>query len=491
MNLADILVDVGRLAPGSPALEDESGKVTYATLQSDSEGFRRALEAAGVQRGDVLVFDLPNSVVLVTGYFAAWAMGCVVAPVRLSETLHTPSAILELLRPKLVICEAHDRWEQNRGACAVVTPVELVASSLAVGTAQLNVAATEPGEAALIVLTSGTSGVAKGVMLSHDSLLENARAKARALMLDEHVRALCPVSLAHAYGINALVNPVLSKGGCVVLTRTFRRNIVVGTLRVKECTHFFGVPSIFAAFMDWDVPASGLPALRFALSGGAPLSPALQRRWRERYGFPLAQAYGMSEAGPCVTVTTGATIGACGTPVEGVEIRIRPADENLAVADGGIGEIEVRSPYVMLGYVGGGSGSVSPFDGVWLRTGDVGRIEADGSLSVLGRLRDIIIVNGLNVFPDSLERVLRGMPCVSDAAVYGYDRDDREEGVGALVVLKPGSSEADFRKVCAASLPRHCVPTRVVTVTAIPRSASGKVMRGKVAEIASKHLKKG
>ncbi len=340
-------------------------------------------------------------------------------------------------------------------------------------------AATDPGlpaEAAAVFPTSGSTGRAKLVVLSHDALDYQARETAQRLALSEADAMLVPLPLAHAYGLSILLM-WLAGAGRLLLETTFTAAGLTGRLLTHDVTTLDGVPSMYsvlfkAAAREPEL-ADRLRRLRVRGIGGDVLHPALAARF-DALGAGLHDGYGLTEAGPNVAISAPGAVrpGTVGTPLPGSQVRRDPAT----------GELLIDTPSRMLGYLGDPQATAAAFtaDG-WLRSGDLGDVEPDGHVRVLGRLKEVLIVDGETHAPQLIEDVFRALPGVAEACVLGVRSPDDASGRGdrlvAFVELADPVSVMDLRTVCRRDLPPRLRPRDIHVDVPMPRTSTGKVDR--------------
>jgi long-chain acyl-CoA synthetase len=325
-------------------------------------------------------------------------------------------------------------------------------------------------------------------MLTHGNLMANLAQAGHARPDDA---SLGVVPLHHIFGLNAVLGPALHAGARVVLVERFDPASARDTVRRRGVTLIAGPPSMWAAFAALpDVTPEQFAAVRVAASGGAALAPATRRLVEERLGLAVVEGYGLTEAGPAVTSAMGlapegdapagtAPPGSIGKPVPGVEVRV-VGDDGRDVGPGEQGEIWVRGPNVFAGYWGDPETTAAALtpDG-WLRTGDVGRADEGGWYYLLDRIKDLVIVSGINVYPGEVEAVLLEHPGVAAAAVVAVPHPHTGEAVKAFVVPERGGSieEDDVVNFCRQRLAAYKCPTKVEFLDQLPEGVTGKVLR--------------
>jgi O-succinylbenzoic acid--CoA ligase len=405
------------------ALELAGERVSYAELLAGARAVAGSLP--GVGRGDVVALDLPPGRDFATALHGCALLGAVAMPVD----------------PRLT---GRERAERLRGVAAVLDGP----ARGGVGGPAFRPRADDP---LLVVHTSGTTGAPQPVTLSYGNVLANALGSAVALGLDPAERWLCPLPLSHVGGLMVLLRSVVYGTTAVLERPPFDAARVAELLGTGAVTLASLVPTMLARVLDAGVESA--PAFRRVLLGGAPAAPALLARARDA-GLPVSATYGLTQACSQVTVAEPGDLETSGHPLPGVEVEL--------AADG---EIVV--------------GGATVAGGRPLATGDLGRLEDDGRLVVIGRKSDTIVTGGENVAPAEVEAVLLEHPGVQDAGVIGRPDPEWGEAVTAVVVARDGRLDVDdLRAFCAARLARFKVPKAIELARELPRTASGKLRRG-------------
>ncbi len=346
---------------------------------------------------------------------------------------------------------------------------------------------TDPHDTAVILYTSGTSGVPKGVCLTHDNLLSNTRACVEHAQLKTDHLFLGMIPQFHGYGLTALLFAPITIGSTVYYLPRFNPTQAVETIRQRRISVLVAIPSMLSAILRLkSVDRTALSSLQLVVSGGEPLPATVFEGWRDRFGIELLEGYGMTETSPVMSINVpGANKpGSVGRAIPGIEFRI--VDENdRALGTNQEGEIQVRGPHVMPGYYNKPDETRAAFreDG-WFCTGDVGKIDEDGFAWITGRKKEMIIVGGENVFPREVERALEQHPAVAEAAVIGRKDASRGEVVVAYVILREGAeaTEIALRNHCRDHLAGYKIPRDVFIVADLPRGPTGKVLKRQLRE---------
>jgi len=339
------------------------------------------------------------------------------------------------------------------------------------------------GDPAVVLYTSGTSGRPKGVVLSHHNLMSNVRQVERHVGLEKGDTFLGVLPQFHSFGITALTIAPMLLGCRVVYTARFNASKILSLIATHRATIYIGIPSMYTALLaSKNAGAEDLSSLRLAISGGEPLPEDTWTRFRDRFGIGICEGYGMTETSPVthVMLPSEHTKGSVGRPVPGVVQRIVDPESGLDLPADRDGELRLSGPNIMLGYLGLPRETAEAFDDRgFLRTGDMARIDGRGFLSITGRIKEMLIVGGENVFPREIEEVLNAHERVHASGVIGQHDPMRGE-VPIAFVETEGDAPIDadaLRSWCRDRLAGYKVPRRVVIVDELPRSPTGKVLR--------------
>jgi fatty-acyl-CoA synthase len=458
------LRNTARRTPQRVAIDYDGREVTYAELDRRSDALARELVARGLKRGDRVATLTGNSPEHVVVFFACAKAGFVLLP--LNWRLAAPELRFQLddAEPSAFLAEP----EYDELAAATGCPFEPLAPPD--GEAEPFAAELRGDDPLLLIYTSGTTGRPKGALLTHANCFWTNLSFDLATGVGGDDVVLQVLPQFHCGGWN--VQPLLAwwKGAKVVLERAFEPARVLELLATKRVTTLMGVPAIYLflshepAFADAD-----LSSLRLAVVGGAPMPEELIRVWQAR-GIEIVQGYGLTEAAPNVLCLPPEDamrkMGSAGKPYPYVDVRL--GDES---------ELLVRGPNVFPGYWRNPDATAAVLRDGWLHTGDVADVDEDGCYRIRGRLKDMYISGGENVYPAEVESALHDHPSVADAAVVSV-ADERWGEVGvAFVVAKEPVSEDALVAHCGERLARYKVPKRVAFVEALPMSAMNKVLK--------------
>ncbi len=483
------------LTPDRVAIDQGGHLLTYAELEDRAARCADALGASGIGTGDRVAALLDNGHEYAEVLFACARLGAILVP--LSTRLAAPE--LEFMSSDsgataLVYSGAY------ADTVAAFRPTTDVKASLVVGDGddpsyEEALAAASPSrpphpcgwdDVLAIFYTSGTTGRPKGAMLTHGNHFWTNLNMVLALDLTQDERSLVVLPMFHVGGWNVNTLAVWWKGGTVVLESGFDAGRALERI-AGGVTSVMGVPTMYqlmsehSGFADAD-----LSSLRVAVCGGAPLPVPLIRTYQDR-GVRFVQGYGLTEAAPnCLILPpedAERKAGAAGRPYFFADVRVLDAGD-APVDPGGTGEVVVRGPSVMQGYWGRPDETAEALRGGWLRTGDAGRLDEDGYIWIVDRLKDMYISGGENVYPAEVEHVLGTHPAVAEAAVLGVPDERWGESGLAVIVLRPEASatEDELRAFCRERLAKFKVPARVAFAEALPRNPTGKLLKPEIRE---------
>ncbi|MGA5522211.1 4-coumarate--CoA ligase family protein [Streptomyces pseudogriseolus] len=486
----------------TPALIDgtDGTTLTYEQLDRFHRRVAAGLAEAGVRKGDVLALHSPNTIAFPTAFYAATRAGASVTTVH---PLATPEEFAKQLRD----CAA--RWivtvspllDSARRAAELAGGVEEIfvcdsASGHRSLIDMLACTAPEPAvgidpaeDVAALPYSSGTTGIPKGVMLTHRQIATNLAQLQPAITAGPGDRVLAVLPFFHIYGLTALMNAPLRHGATVVVLPRFDLEQFLAAIQNHRITALYVAPPIVLALAKHPLVAEyDLSSLKYVISAAAPLDAHLAAACARRLGLPpVGQAYGMTELSPGTHVVPldlmeEAPPGTVGKLIAGTEMRIVSLDDpGKDLGTGESGEILIRGPQVMKGYLGRPDATAAMIDeDGWLHTGDVGHADDDGWLFVVDRVKELIKYKGFQVAPAELEALLLTHPGVADAAVIGVYNEDGNEVPHAFVVRHPAAPELTEGEVMLHVAERVAPYKRVRHVTfidGVPRAASGKILR--------------
>ncbi len=473
------------------ALAAPSGdSVSFGDLHETVDRLARELAGAGVQPGDAVALSLPNGPEIVLAFLAIVALGAAAAPLNPAYTADEFRSYLDDLRPAAMLF-AGETAAAARGVCTALGIAALdlspgPARSLSLGVAPGAGLAPSPDAVALLLHTSGTTSKPKVVPLRQRNLAHSVRTIASCYELSETDVSLCVMPLFHVHGLVASTLAQLHAGGTVVTPRRFSASAFWPDAARHDATWYSAVPTIHHVLLT----AAGrepIPdhRLRFARSCSAALPPTLQAAVEDRFGIPVLQAYGMTEASHQMTsnpLPPGERRAGSVGPPTGVEVAVVD-DEWRHLPPGETGEVVVRGASVIDGYRDNPAANEASFRDAWFRTGDSGTLSSDGYLTLEGRIKELINRGGEKISPHEVEQALLTHPAVAEAVAYAIPDEKYGEQVAAAVVASADTTPDALRDHCAAQLAAFKVPVSVALVERIPVGPTGKVQRRLLAEL--------
>jgi fatty-acyl-CoA synthase len=479
-----------RKTPHRTALIHGDTTVTYAELHTRVTRLAHALRARGIRRGDRVAYLGPNHPSYLETLFAAGTLGAVFVP--LNTRLAGPEIAYQLSDSgarALVYGPSHAGLVAGLpGSTDVRTYVEVGAEYEGLLTESPTDPVDEPvtpDDTCIIMYTSGTTGRPKGAMLTHGNLTWNAINVLVDTDLIADERALVSAPLFHTAGLNMLTLPVLLKGGTCVLVEAFDPDATFDLIEQHRITFMFGVPTMFeqvARHPRW--AGADLSSLRILTCGGSPVSTPLIAAYQER-GLTFLQGYGMTEASPGTLFLDAehaiGKAGSAGVPHFFSDVRVVRPDLTPVDIDE-TGEVVLRGPHVMPGYWGLPEETAASFADGWFRSGDAARVDEDGYVFIVDRIKDMIISGGENVYPAEIEDLLLGHPDIAECAVIGVPDDKWGEVPRAVVVPREGHTPDPDEVLASLSgrLAKYKIPKSVVIADELPRTASGKLLKSRV-----------
>ena len=467
----------------------EGRRWTYADMLAWSGKIAAAIIALGVKPGDRVAVQVEKSAEVLMLYLACIRCGAVYLPLNTAYTLAELEYFISDAEPRLFVADpkAADsiRDIASRHETLVETLDERGSGSLiALAAGQspdFSDAARSADDLAAILYTSGTTGRSKGAMLTHENLLSNAITLKDYWRFTADDRLIHALPIFHTHGLFVATNVILASGASMFLLPKFDPDTVVALMR--RATVMMGVPTFYVRLMQHESLNRGTTAdMRLFISGSAPLLADTHRAFQERTGHAILERYGMTETNMNTSNPyDGARIaGTVGFPLPGVALRITQPDTGATLGADETGMIEVKGPNVFKGYWRMPEKTKSEFreDGFFI-TGDLGKIDQQGYVHIVGRSKDLVISGGYNIYPKEVESEIDQLSGVIESAVIGVPHPDLGEGVTAIVVRKRDAAvdEETIRNALRARLARYKQPKQIVFVEDLPRNAMGKVQK--------------
>lgn len=471
-----------------PAIVDAQQPLSYAELDSLSDRIAAGLLERGIRSGDHVGLYGINSAIFVAIYLGIQKAGATVVPINLLLNPEEVAWILNDAEVKLLFY--NEPFSPAVTAIRTTLPgienficVEQELPTLLQSSIVNHQSSIDPDSVAVIIYTSGTTGHPKGAMLTHRNIVSDALCATKALKpreLDERFLVVLP--MFHAFAAMAGIVIPLLNGCSLVPVPKFEPALTADLIEKTGTTIFLGVPSMYSLLLRLpERHTAQIQKLRFCVSGGAAMPMEVMNQFEKRFGVLIYEGDGPTECSPvtCVNPIEGLRKPqSVGPAIPGVEMKIMD-ETGKEKPYGEVGEICVRGPNVMKGYWKQPEETAKSFFGDWFRTGDLGTEDDDHYFYIVDRIKDMVIVNGMNVYPRVVEEILYKHEAVREAAVIGQPHKLHGEVPVAYVALKEGfqTQESDIRTFCAGHLGRHEVPKKVVFVKELPKNAAGKIVK--------------
>ncbi len=501
MNLAHILEDTARRNPAAPALIFGHETITYGDLIKRVKRLAGALAGLGLGEGSRVALLMRNVPEFIVSYYAVLSMGGTVVPLCymcLAEEVE--KIVCDCATDTLITnFEFDDVVKQLRASsCAQLTRIivsdcpeleDVINYQKLMEEApdDFSVVERKGGDVAVLLYAPTGAKVVRGCMLTHDNLRSNIEmvVEAAGFVPEDVFMGVLPFFAA--YGQTVVMNASLCAGSRLVLQESFIPGEVLKAIQQEKVTVFCGVPTMYVYIINHPlIYQYDLSSVRLWICGGAPLNREIFERWNNELGFKILEGYGLTEASPAVTMQPKEGVlkpGSVGKPLSGIEVRI-VSEEGHELESGEVGEVIIRGPNLMKGYFEKPEETAAALRDGWLYTGDMGYLDEDGYLYIVGRKKDLIIRGGFNIYPREIEEVLVSHPLITEAAVVGVPNKYLGEEVQAYVKLKPGSqlTEEQILEFCEEKLPYYKTPKFIKFVRSFKKDPSGQIVKDLIEE---------
>jgi long-chain acyl-CoA synthetase len=499
LNLAIMLRESALAYPDKPVALYDGGRLSYAQLDALSDRFATGLRASGVVPGESVGLQLPNIPQFLIAYFGMLKAGCIDVPLNVLLKAPEVAYCLGDAQARALVTWAGVADEAIKGAAAAGVPAVYVLNTpgvpefpaarrfeelLAVGPETPPLEQTDPGDTALIVYTSGTTGTPKGAELTHYQLYMNADTPGRLFGIRDDDVVLVVLPLFHVFGLSSQLNVCVRFGATMSLVPRFDVTKVLEVMQRDGVTVFEGVPTMYVALLQHpNLAAYDVSKLRVGVSGGAPIPAEVLDSFEEKFGIVILEGYGLTETASTTTFNVSAEerrIYSVGKPIWGVEVQIWDDDNRpLPAGSDHVGEIVIRGVNMMRGYFGNPEATAEAFAGGWFHSGDLGYRDQDGFYFIVDRKKDLIIRGGYNVYPREIEEVLYAHPAVAHAAVVGVPDERLGEEIKAYVETKPGTTatEQELIEYVKTRVAAYKYPRMVEFRADLPKGPTGKILK--------------
>lgn len=491
MNLSRIILQGARYFPDHEAIVFEHRRLTYRELNTAVDMVAYYLRNLGIRERDRVALYCENRPEWVMFYYGIMRLGAAVVCVSSAYRSSELEYLLKDSQPACVVTSeglvTHIPDKETLPDIKDVIVIErddrlsdLCQKATTDSIAPFPGKDCDADAPCLILYTGGTTGVPKGAMLTHQNLLYTAQNVCYHERTDSKDRGLCFLPLNHVFAGNHIMNSLLYSFGTLVLHKGFDMDEIISSIEANGITRLYAVPTVYIRFLNNPDCYPRLRSVGYSFSAATSMPAEIVRQWKSTFGLNIREAYGMTESSSLVTFNHmyRHKIGSVGTPAGVVEVKIGDQD-GRPVQDGEEGEILISGPNVMKGYYNRPEETAKALAGGWLHSGDVGRIDEDGYLHIVDRLKDMIITGGLNVYPTEVENVLYLHESVEECAVAGLAHDEYGEAVAAFVRLKQGleATEDDLIRFCKEHMASYKAPKKIFFVEDFPRTPQGKLLK--------------
>ncbi len=511
LNLASAFTSSADQYPDKTAVVCGQSRLTYRQMSEAINRIANGLMGAGIGKGDNVALSCLNIPYFPMVYYAILKVGATVVPLNVLSTGKEIGYYLNDSNAKAHFCfqgtpelpmakfgyegfQLADRCENywvmmaDPAAPSCIEGTTSLAEMMASQSQDCDLTCTGAEDTAVILYTSGTTGFPKGAELSHSNMILNALGSRSIMSYDSQDVQIVTLPLFHSFGQTCQMNAGFAAGNTLVLIPRFSAEAVFSALQEENGTIFVGVPTMYWALLSYDNQDGRfdiqriIKTLRLGVSGGASLPLEILKGFEEKFGVPILEGYGLSETCPVSTfnhLDRARKAGSVGSAIWGVEV-MTVADDGTRLAAGEVGEVAIRGHNIMKGYYANPEGTAAAIKGNgWFHTGDLGKLDEDGYLYIVDRVKDMIIRSGFNVYPREVEEVLMTHPAVSLVAVIGVPDDQHGEEVKAYVLLKDGASvnEAELIAWSKEQMAVYKYPRSVEIRESLPMTATGKILK--------------
>ncbi|PHS19288.1 MAG: malonyl-CoA synthase [Blastopirellula sp.] len=478
-------------AEDAPFLQNhQTGEtVSYGDFFTNAEKMAAVLVGAGVQPGDRVAVQAHKTQAMLELYIGTILAGGVFLPLNTAYTEAELTYFLGDASPRVLVCDPkrQDELAPIAANCGVAEVLTIAADETGTLTERRNTqrggfepVARAADDLAAILYTSGTTGRSKGAMLTHRGLSSNAETLKDVWHFTQEDVLIHALPIFHTHGLFVATNITLMAGSSCIFMARFDADAILGYM--KEATVLMGVPTFYVRLLEMEGLAEASKGMRLFVSGSAPLLVETHDRWRELTNHALLERYGMTETNMNTSnpYDGDRRAGTVGLPLPGIEIIVADPASGETLPHGEVGVLEVRGPNVFAGYWRMPEKTAEELrENGFFITGDLGKIDNDGYVHIVGRGKDLIITGGYNVYPKEVEILINDLPGVNESAVIGVPHPDFGEGVVAVVVPEPGTelTPDTIRNAIATDLAKFKQPKRVIILDELPRNAMGKILK--------------
>ena len=497
LNLSSSILQGAHYFPDKAAIVFENTTISYKRLNDAVNCVASYLRERGIKPKDRIALYFENRPEWIMLYYGIIRCGAVAVCI---SSANKSSELMYLINDAQLVClvTTENRFDNLPEDAEIAHDLDILViekdailmnlclADRPFSEAHVQMAECEANDTCIILYTGGTTGIPKGAMLTHKNILYTALNICYHERMSLEDRSLCFLPLSHVFANIHITNAIFYAFGTLLLHKGFDMDEIVSSIETNHATRLYAVPTVYIRLLNTPACHSRLRSVGYSFSAATSMPAEIVRQWKETFGLNIHEAYGMTESASLVTFNHRYRhkIGSVGTPAGIVEICI--ADNNGSpLPQGKEGEILIRGPNVMKGYYNHPKETAEAMKGGWLHSGDVGRIDAEGYLYIVDRIKDMIISGGLNVYPTEVENVLYRHDAVEECAVAGLSNAEFGEAVTAFVRLKPGSkaTESNLINFCKTEIAGYKAPKKIVFVNDFPRTPQGKLLKRKLRKI--------
>ncbi|MCT4607555.1 MAG: o-succinylbenzoate--CoA ligase [Marinisporobacter sp.] len=470
---------INQSTPTNTAIKSNGEIITYSMLNEYIERYRSYFNKIGIKPGDYVGLFYNNSPEFIYSYFAVSKMGAIIVPFNRMLTSNEIEYIANDTNMKHIITMA--TIDISTKYTQIVLPA-VISEIMKTKIIELDQIDRSEDDVNTIIYTSGTTGKPKGAMLTHKNLISNAKSIIEYFSLNQKDIHLCVLPMFHSFAWTVNVAAALHSGACILIKDSFTPKNIINDINNEKVTIVTGVPAMFSYYLSLGIE-SDFASVRLFISGGDSLPVEVLKSFEYKFDKKIYEGYGLSETSPVVAVNPPNAIrpGSVGLPVPNVNVKI--VDNNGKTLNAKeVGEILVKGPNVMKGYRNLPEETRKTIVDGWLHTGDIGYMDEDGYIYIVDRIKDIIIVGGMNVYPREIEELLYQYDGILEAAAVGVQDDKRGEIPMAYIVVKNKETfNLNGLKIFLRdNLAKFKRPKKIVLMDQLPKNATGKIMKRKL-----------
>jgi long-chain acyl-CoA synthetase len=484
MNIAKNLETSAFHFPKKIALMDGKAALSYRQMDIESSKIAAALQKMGVTPGEHVALCYPNSNSWLCFYFGTLKAGAVAVTLPYAMTKSELTPVLKDCRPRIVF--TNDRKITDLEKTAGIKTIISESGDTSYDTLILNETGEftaidrEPDDTAAILYTGGTTGVPKGVELTHRNIMASAVNVSRCERSDENDRALCFLPLNHVFAQHHIMNATIFSAGGLVIQSSFNMDALLKSIKEFSVTKLYAVPTVYIRLLSLPDLKERLGTVRYCFSAAASMAKEVVKEWKIKTGLDIFEAYGMTESASMVTFNHyhQHVVGSVGTAAPDIEIQIQDEDGKV-LGNNTPGEICISGPNIMKGYLNRKKDTKAAFRGRWFRSGDVGYLDNHGYLYIVDRIKELIITGGENVSPREVEEVLYTRHEIEECAVIGLPDREYGERIVAYIIPRPGQEidPISLKAYLKTQLSPFKVPKEFISVAELPKSSTGKLLK--------------